>query len=76
MRSGENLAILRATEEVIILNKIRFAEEIRNASELVLPPKTGIKKAKPEMVVSLVNQLTGQFDITAYKDTYVDALWK
>lgn len=76
MRSRENLAILRATEEVIILNKIRFAEEIRDTSELALPPKTGIKKAELEMAVSLVNQLTGKFDITAYKDTYTEALLK
>ncbi|MDD5321074.1 MAG: Ku protein [Methylococcales bacterium] len=76
MRSRENLAILRATDEVIILNKIRFAEEIRDASELALPPKTGIKKGELEMAVSLINQLTGEFDITAYKDTYTDALLK
>lgn len=76
MRSRENLAILRATDEVIILNKIRFAQEIRNASELALPPKTGIKKGELEMAVSLINQLTGEFDITAYKDTYTDALLK
>jgi DNA end-binding protein Ku len=76
MRSRENLAILRATEDVVILNKIRFAEEIRNTSELALPPKTGIKKAELEMAVSLVNQLTGKFDIAAYKDTYTEALLK
>lgn len=76
MRSRENLAILRATDDVIILNKIRFAEEIRDSSELALPPKASIKKGELEMAVSLINQLSGEFDITAYKDTYTEALLK
>ncbi|HEY8035280.1 MAG TPA: Ku protein [Methylobacter sp.] len=76
MRSRENLAILKATDNVIILNKIRFAEEIRNASELALPPKTVIKKSELEMAVSLIDQLSGEFDISAYKDTYTASLMK
>jgi DNA end-binding protein Ku len=76
MRSRENLAILRARDDVIILNKIRFVEEIRDPSELALPAKTGIKKDELDMAVTLINQLTDKFDITAYKDTYTDALLK
>jgi DNA end-binding protein Ku len=76
MRSRENLAILRATEKVIILNKIRFAEEIRDESELALPSKTSIKKGELDLAVSLIDQLTGEFDISAYKDTYNEALLK
>jgi len=76
MRSRENLAILRPTNNVIILNKIRFAEEIKDASALDLPSKTGIKKDELEMAVSLINQLSEKFDISAYKDTYTDSLLK
>jgi DNA end-binding protein Ku len=76
MRSRENLAILRATDNVIILNKIRFAEEIKDASALDLPSKAGIKKDELEMAVSLINQLSEKFDISAYKDTYTDSLLK
>lgn len=76
MRNRENLAILRATENVIILNKIRFAEEIRDASELNLPTKSGIKKGELEMAVSLIDQLSEDFDIAAYKDTYTASLLK
>jgi DNA end-binding protein Ku len=76
MRSRENLAVLKATDNVIILNKIRFAEEIRNASELALPPKTVIKKSELEMAVSLIDRLSGEFDIRAYKDTYTASLMK
>jgi DNA end-binding protein Ku len=74
MRSKESLAILRSSEQAIILNRIRFAEEVRDPSELHLPEKPEIKKGELEMAISLINQLSSKFDITAYKDTYTAQL--
>ena len=76
MRNKESLAILRVSGEVIILNKIRFAEEIRPIKELSLPAKTTVKPAELKMAVSLVNQLSGKFNIVKYKDTYTAQLLK
>jgi DNA end-binding protein Ku len=76
MRSKEALCILRPQDNVIILNKIRFAEEIRNVNELNIPGKTTIKAPEMEMAMALIDQLTGKFDISKYKDTYTDALLK
>ena len=74
MRSKEGLAILRPSREVIVLNRIRFAEEIRDYSELHLPEKPEIKKGELDMAISLVNQLSSKFDISGYKDTYTEQL--
>ncbi len=76
MRNRENLAILRAQDDVIILNRIRFAEEIRSTAELDLPKKSSVKAAELKMAVSLVNQLSGKFNIEKYKDTYSAQLMK
>lgn len=76
MRNKEALAILRVSDNVIILNKIRFAEEIRDSKELNLPAKSTVKPAELKMAISLVNQLSGKFDISKYKDTYTDQLLK
>jgi DNA end-binding protein Ku len=76
MRSKESLAILKASEKVIVLNRIRFAEEIRDPSQLNLPAKAEIKANELKMAVSLIEQLSGKFDITSYKDTYSDELMK
>lgn len=76
MRSKESLAVLRASEDVIVLNRLRFAEEIRNTGDLTLPSKTAIKPAELKMAISLIDQLTGKFDIEKYKDTYTDKLLK
>lgn len=76
MRSKESLAILRPQDDVIVLNKIRFEEEIRDYKELALPEHTTVKPAELQMAISLINQLSGKFDISQYKDTYREELLK
>jgi DNA end-binding protein Ku len=76
MRNRENLAILRASGDAIVLNRIRFEEEIRDTKDLDLPSKSEVKPAELKMAISLVDQLTGKFDISKYKDTYTEALLK
>ena len=75
MRNKEALAILRVSGDVIILNKIRFAEEIRDSKELAIPAAT-VKATELKMAVTLVNQLSGKFNISKYKDTYSADLLK
>ena len=76
MRNKEHLAILRVSGDAIILNRIRFHEEIRPTTELALPAKTALKPAELKMAIALINQLSGKFDITGYKDTYTASLMK
>lgn len=76
MRNKEALAILRPDGDVIVLNKIRFEEEIRDPKELTLPTNTEVKPAELKMAITLIDQLTGKFDISKYKDTYNGELLK
>lgn len=76
MRSKQLLAVLKANEKVIILNRIRFHEEIRDASKLNLPAKSEVKPTELKMAITLIDQLTKKFDISGYKDTYSDELMK
>jgi DNA end-binding protein Ku len=76
MRNKEGLAILRAAGDVIVLNRIRFAEEIRDVKELGVPAKATVKPAELKMAVSLIEQLSGKFNIAKYKDTYTSELLK
>ncbi len=76
MRNKENLAILRVSGDTIVLNKMRFAEEIRDTKELSLPAASAVKPAELKMAVSLINQLTGKFNVRKYKDTYSAQLLK
>src|SRR5664279_431562 len=76
MRSKESLAILRADKDVIVLNRIRFEEEIRDTDELTLPKNTEVKPAELKMAITLIEQLSAKFNIEKYKDTYNAALLK
>jgi DNA end-binding protein Ku len=76
MRSKEALAVLRPSGNVIILNRIRFAEEVRDPKQLILPEEPTIKKAELDMAISLIDNLTSKFDISAFKDTYTEELMK
>ena len=76
MRNKEGLAILRANKDLILLNRIRFEEEIRDTSDLPLPKTAAPKPAELKMAISLIDQLSGKFDISKYKDTYTEALLK
>ncbi|WP_432221932.1 Ku protein [Flavobacterium sp. TMP13] len=75
MRSKEALAILKPYKNVIVLNKIRFQQEIRDTKDLKLPAVTKKTTAKElDMANKLVEQLTEKFDISAYKDEYSEKL--
>ena len=76
LRNKEGLAILKPYQKVIVLNRIRFEEEIRDTSELKLPPVTKAKTKELQMADKLIDQLTEKFDIAKYKDTYTQKLLK
>lgn len=75
MREREHLCIIKAQNDVLVLNRIRFAQEIRPTDELKVPDTT-VKPAEVKMAVDLINQLSGPFDITAFKDDYAEKLLK
>ena len=75
LRSRENLVLIKPLDDMLVLNKIRFAEEIRDPEE-IKAPATKSKPAEVKMAIQLINQLSKDFDITRYKDTYTDKLMK
>jgi len=76
LRNKEGLAILKPYKNVIVLNRIRFAQEIREPSDLKLPPLSKTKTKEMDMANKLVEQLTEKFSIEKYKDTYTTKLLK
>ncbi|MET0464026.1 MAG: Ku protein [Chitinophagaceae bacterium] len=75
MHNREHVCIIKALDDVLVLNRIRFSQEIRSPKDLNLP-KTKSKPAELKMAVSLIDQLTQPFDISAFKDEYTDKLLK
>jgi DNA end-binding protein Ku len=76
LRNKEGLAILKPYEKVIVLNRIRFTQEIRETSDLKLPPVSKARSKEMDMANKLIDQLTEKFNIVKYKDTYTAKLLK
>lgn len=76
MRTKETLAVLKAHKNMIVLNCLRFHEEIKDPKDLPLPLNTPIKETELKMAINLIASQTGKFNIAAYKNTYQDQLMK
>lgn len=75
LRNRENLVLIKPLEDILVLNKIRFPEEIRDHEE-IKPPDANNKPAEMKMAVQLIDQLSSKFKIDKYKDTYSAKLMK
>jgi len=75
LRNKESLCVIKAMDKLLVLNKIRWAQEIRPADEVKIPAGSS-KPAEVKMAVELINRLSGKFDISAYEDTYTGELLK
>jgi DNA end-binding protein Ku len=75
LRTKESLGLIKPSGKALILQKIRYAQEIRSIEELKIPD-AATKAPELKMAITLIDQLTGKFDISNYKDTYSEELMK
>lgn len=77
LRDSEAIGMIRPyNDEVLVLNRLRFAQEIRDYNDLKIPAKKAPKPAELKMAVNLIEQLSQEFDPEMYKDTYSESLLK
>jgi DNA end-binding protein Ku len=75
MRNREHVCIIQALDDVLVLNRIRFEEEIRKTTDLKIPD-TKSKPNEIKMATTLIDQLTEPFNPSKFKDEYTDKLMK
>jgi DNA end-binding protein Ku len=77
IKDREALAALDPFDDTMILTTLHWPDEIRDVKELDLPEeKFEFKAAEKAMAEQLVSAMTGDFDPSAYKDEYREALMK
>src|SRR4030095_10988276 len=76
LRNNEHLAVIKVYENVIVLNMIRYEQEIRSYKELKVPDASEAKPTELKMALELINPMTEHFDISQYKDTCTEQLMK
>lgn len=70
LRSSENLCVIHPKDDVLVVTKIRFPEEIRSSKDLKIPEVNAISKKELDVGLALIKQFTADFDISGFKDQY------
>lgn len=70
LHNREHLAILKPHENYLILEQIRFVDELKVPDKLILPTHEEIRAKEVTMALSLIDHLTEKFKPGDYKDTY------
>jgi len=76
LRSTESLCIVHPVGNALVVTRIRFQQQIRQADELKIEDKITISKKELDMGLALVNQYAEDFDVSKYEDTYQKKLLK
>lgn len=75
MRDRQNLGCLRVSDGALVLEKMHFADEIRDTDAIKPDVKKGDVDAREvEMAQALIDKLYGPFEPERYEDTYRDTL--
>jgi DNA end-binding protein Ku len=75
IRTKQYLAALVAQDELLILNTLRYADELKEPSELEVP-SAKVTAKELDMAMRLVDDMSGEWDPKEYKDTFRQDLLK
>lgn len=70
LRTTENLCVIHPLDDLIVISKIRFEEEIRKRDDLRKADDVKVSKKELDMGLALIKQYSSDFDITGFKDEY------
>jgi DNA end-binding protein Ku len=76
MRGKEYLTALRADGDVLALETLFFADEIRDRSDLDLPAGAKPKGKELDMATGLIEAMSGPWKPEDYRDTYTERVEK
>jgi DNA end-binding protein Ku len=71
----EHLAILKPQEDILILETMHFADELRDPAELK-PPSASVGEKEMKMASTLVESMSGKWEPQKYHDEYREGLMK
>ena len=78
IRTRQYVAALIPVDDVIVMNTLRYADEVKAANDLDIPPPkaAGVTSRETDMAVKLVEEMTGDWNPKDYRDTYHEDLLK
>jgi DNA end-binding protein Ku len=76
LRNREHLAALTVQSDVLVLNQLRFSDEIKKPEDIKIPDKKTANNREVDMALALIDQLTAAFKPSQFKDEYTQELKK
>ena len=78
IHSKQHLAVVLPCGPALVLNLLRWGGEIRSWDDLPLPAggKAGIKDAELKMAKTLIEDMSGHWSATEFRDNFHDAIMK
>jgi DNA end-binding protein Ku len=76
LRSTESLCIVHPVNNVLVVTRIRFGQQIRGSEDLNIAEDVNVSKKELDVGMALINQYAEDFDVSKFKDQYNDELLK
>lgn len=76
IRTKEHLCAIYAHGDALVLNLVRFANEVRAAEDLKFPETAKITKKEKDLALQLIESMTEPWNPEDYKNEYSEALMK
>ncbi len=73
LRSTESLCMVHPVDNVLVVTRIRFGQQIRSTEGLSIA-KVEVSKKELEVGLALIDQYAEHFDVSKFKDEYNDQL--
>jgi DNA end-binding protein Ku len=75
IRSKEQMAVIRVSENILVMETIHYPDEVRSAKDVPnVPEENKITKKELDTAILLIDQLTTEFEPEKYTDEYRSAL--
>ncbi len=76
LRNRENLCIIKPEGNMLILNQLRYEDEVRESDSLEIPKKADISDKELKMAETLIESMSDEFNISDFEDDYIKGLQK
>lgn len=74
LRNREHIGVIKARGNLLVLNQLRFNEEIREPADLNLPEDAQADEQELSLANTLIEKLATEFKPESYRDNYADQL--
>jgi DNA end-binding protein Ku len=74
LHERQHLAAIKSEDNILVLNQLRFLDEIRPPKDLSIPKAGKIPGKELSMAKNLIAELSQRFQPEHFKDTYTDRL--